>query len=132
MNFKRAVREALLLFPSELVISTPSNETKDGARSANLAKAWGRAEDSVSAASVWQQLAVWSVGCALHQLVKEAGFQGHQLAHKKNIDLQYVEFKFAESLLTPNTWFPGEIKRAYRRDRYKRGLPEFTQNNKNI
>jgi hypothetical protein len=122
MNFRRAVKEALLFFPSELTVSIGSNGKGS---SNNLAKAWEFAEDSSSNASVWAQLAVWSVGCALFRLAEEAGSQGYRFAYKKNIDFKYVEFKFAESLLTPNTWFPGEIKRAYQRDRCKRNLPPF-------
>lgn len=122
MKFHRAVREALLLFPSDLSITS---HERDIARSNDLKFAWERAEDTASNGSVWLHIAVWAVGCALFCLVREAGMQGNIVAHKKNIDFGYVEFKFAESLLTPNTWFPGDVKRAYKRDRRKRGVPDF-------
>jgi hypothetical protein len=100
MNFRRAAREALLLFPSELVITS---HTGNAVRSHSLKEAWERAEDTASHSSIWSHLSVWAVGCGLFRLVKEAGIRGDEVAYKKNVDLCYVEFKFAESLLTPNT-----------------------------
>lgn len=122
MNFRRAVKEAMLFFPSEFAVSIGANGKGN---STDLARAWKLAEDRTSNASVWAELAVWSVGCALFRLAREAGSQGHKIAHKADIDFNYVEFKFAESLITPNTWFPGDVKRAYQRDRRKRNLPPF-------
>ena len=127
MNYSRALREALLLFPSELVVSNPDRLPTEVATSSNLSSAWQQAEENTKNWSVWHQLAVWSAGCALHRLVRKEGAKGLQAAHKSMIDRKYAEFKFAESLLTPNTWIPGHVRRAYRRDRALRGLTCFPE-----
>lgn len=122
MNSRRAIREALLLFPTELIVSNPERAQETTARSCNLAIAWEKAEDLTKDWSVWHQLAVWSVGCALHRLVQQEGAKGALSVNKHQLDRKYVEFKFAESLLTSNNWFPRQVKRAYQRDRQLRGL----------
>jgi hypothetical protein len=127
MNYCRAIREALLLFPAELIVSNPHRLPNEMAKSSNLAKAWERAEVLTKTWSVWHQVAVWSVGCALHRLVREEAAKGAHTVHKSEIDRKYAEFKFAESLLTPNTWIPRHIRRAYRRDRTLRGLARFPE-----
>jgi hypothetical protein len=127
MNYKRAIREALLLFPPELIVCNPHRPATEVAKSSNLAEAWERSEELTKNSSVWHQLAVWAAGCALHRLVREEGAKGVQTIPKSMIDRKYAEFKFAESLLTTNTWFPRHIKRAYRRDRALRGLTRFPE-----
>jgi hypothetical protein len=127
MKYSRAIREALLLFPSELIVSNPRRLPTEVAKSSNLAKAWEQAEEIAKKWSVWHQLAVWSAGCALHRLVREEGEKGVHAIDKRMIDRKYAEFKFAESLLTPNTWIPRHIRRAYRRDRALRGLSRFPE-----
>jgi hypothetical protein len=128
MNYQRAFREAFLLFPSSLSISTPSGEVGAHAKSVELAQAWEKAEQLTTTWSEWHQLAVWAIGCALHRCVREEGAKGVHSVSKTLLDRRYAEYKFAESLLTPNKWFPRHIKRAYRRDRLSRGLPPFQSN----
>jgi hypothetical protein len=123
MNYRRAIREALMLFPAELVTSNAEKDPEAVVRSRNLAHAWENAENLTKSWSVWHQLAVWSIGCALHRLVKQEGAKGALSVSKHQLDRKYVEFKFAESLLTANNWHPRQVKRAYQRDRQLRGLP---------
>ena len=127
MNFKRAMRETLRLFPSvmEVVPNQPGAPSK--AHSPGLTQAWSTAEKLAERQSDWHHIAVWAVGCALHRAVQQAAMSGSKVALKKDIDRQYLEHKFAESLLTPNTWFPRYIKRAYRRDRALRGIPPYNE-----
>jgi hypothetical protein len=127
MNYKRAIREALRLFPSvmDIVPSQPGAPSK--AHSPNLTQAWSTAEDLANGQSDWHQIAVWAVGCALHRAVQQAAMSGNNVALKTDINRQYLEHKFAESLLTPNTWFPRHIKRAYLRDRALRGVPPYNE-----
>jgi hypothetical protein len=131
MNYQRAFREALAFFPTELLISNSDRQKGEEAKSRTLADAWARAEELTGSWSVWHQLAVWSIGCALHRLVRLEGTKGAISANKHMLDRKYAEFKFAESLLSKNRWFPGHIKRAYKRNREQRGLPRFEQQNRN-
>jgi hypothetical protein len=127
MNYRRAIREALRLFPSELevVLNEPNAPSK--AHSPSLSKAWSSADDLADQQSDWQYLAVWAIGCALHRAVQQAANSNKAVALKRDIDMRYLEHKFAQSLLTPNTWFPRHIKRAYRRDRTLRGVPPYNE-----
>jgi hypothetical protein len=97
------------------------------AHSPCLSKAWSSADDLAEGQSDWHNIAVWAVGCAMHRAVQQAAASGNEVAFKHNIDKQYLEHKFAESLLKPNTWFPRHIKRAYRRDRALRGVPPYNE-----
>jgi hypothetical protein len=123
MNYKRAIREALRLFPSQLEVAPNKPNAPSKAHSPSLSKAWSSADDLSDRQSEWHYIAVWAVGCALHRAVQQAADSGSTVALKSDIDMRYVEHKFAQSLLTPNTWFPRHIKRAYRRDRALRGVP---------
>ncbi len=127
MNYRKAFREALRFFPSNLIVVEGVRSPDGIAKSSNLAAAWEQAEVQTKNWSVWHQLAVWAVGCALQRLVREEGAKGFQFVRKEMLDYKYAEYKFAESLLTPNTWFPRHIKRAYRRDRFLRGLRRFPE-----
>lgn len=127
MNYRRAVREAMRQFPSQLQITHQSPDSSAKPHSPVLVQAWGRAEEWASKQSDWHHIAVWAVGCALHRLVKEQAEMGEMSVEKTQICRRYMEHKFAESLLTPNHWFPRHIKRAYRRDRLLRGLPPFPE-----
>jgi hypothetical protein len=127
MNYKRAIREALRLFPSEMevVLNKPNAPSK--AHSPSLSKAWSSADDLADRQSDWQCIAVWAIGCALHRAVQQAANANKTVALKRDIDIRYLEQKFAQSLLTPNTWFPRYIKRAYRQDRALRGVPPYNE-----
>jgi len=127
MNYKRAIREALRLFPSQLDVVPNKPNAPSKAHSPSLSKAWSSADDLSDRQSEWHCIAVWAVGCALHRAVQQAADSGSTVALKSDIDMRYVEHKFAQSLLTPNTWFPRHIKRAYRRDRALRGIPPFSE-----
>ena len=127
MNYKRAIRETLLLFPSVLeVVPTPPGSHKR-AHSPSLTKAWALADELANRQSEWHYIAVWSIGCALHRLIQEGAEVGATFVEKRNVNRTYIEHKFSESLLTSNTWFPRHIKRAYRRDRMLRGIAPFLE-----
>ena len=127
MNYKRAIREALRLFPSEMEVVLNKPDAPSKAHSPSLSKAWSLANELADRQSDWHYIAVWAIGCALHRVVQQAAGSGKPIALKRDIDMRYLENKFAQSLLTPNTWFPRHIKRAYCRDRAFRGVPRYSE-----
>jgi len=97
MKFSRILKETRLIWASKINI-TDGTLSEEGGYFPQLSAEWDLAEERVSSLNEFNELMVWAIFCGLHKLAIETLKSGGNEISIKNIDLPYVEHKFAESL----------------------------------
>jgi hypothetical protein len=114
MNYKRALKESLRFWPEDIDISD-GKVFSEGGTFPQLSRHWRLAEEHAGKWSEWHQLAVWAIFCAIHLKARNELTNGNFRLAKSNIDLSYVQQKFAENLLRQDSSYPRFMRRSFMR-----------------
>lgn len=117
MKFGRILRQSYRFWPCEINIADAKLQG-EGGLFPTLSCAWSSAEAFAEDWSEEHRFMVWALFCALHEKARELAADGKQVLNKYSIDQNYLEKKYAESVLA--SWVPGHIRRSYIRDAKKR------------
>jgi len=123
MKFKKVLREALRLWPSQRWISEGRLMAGDGGLSPQLSAHWEMAQAHAKAWSEAHQLMVWAIFCAWHKAAVEHFKAGRGRIAKSDLDIRHFRQKYEESLFADGSRYPRQMLRAYRRELRSRPRP---------
>lgn len=123
MKFKKVLREALRLWPSQIGISDGRLMAGDGGLFPQLSEHWEMAEAHAKAWSEAHQLMVWAIFCAWHKAAVAHFKVGRGRIAKSDLDMRHLRQRYEESLFADGSRYPRQMLRAYRRELTSRPRP---------
>jgi len=116
MKFKKVLREALRLWPSQIGISDGRLMAGDGGLFPQLTEHWEMAEAHAKAWSEAHQLMVWAIFCAWRKAAVAHFKAGRGWIAKSDLDMRHLRQRYEESLFADGSRYPRQMLRAYRRE----------------
>lgn len=99
MTFKEVYNLTIKYYPSEIDISDGTMVSKDGGNFKILSKFWNNAELKTENESDFIKLMVWGIFCAFHKKAVDNFQNGKKTVALVELDMEYLKYKFEESLL---------------------------------
>jgi len=116
MKFKKVLREALRLWPSQIWISDGHLMAGDGGLFPLLSEHWEMAQDQAKAWGEAHQPMVWAIFCAWHKAAVAHFKAGRGRIAKSDLDIRHLRQKYEESLFADGSRYPRQMLRAYLRE----------------
>ena len=116
MTFKEIYNQAIKYYPSEIDISDGTMVVKGGGNFKTLSKLWDNAELKSENESDFIKLMVWGIFCAYHKKAIENYMNGKKTVSLNELDMEYLKYKFEESLLDTEYENYAELRTKYKTD----------------
>lgn len=99
MTFKEVYNQTIKYYPSEIDISDGKTVEKGNGNFKTLSESWDKAELKTENESDFIKLMVWGIFCAYHKKAIDNFLNGKNTVSLTELDMEYLKFKFEESLL---------------------------------
>jgi hypothetical protein len=117
MKFSRLLREGKLFWPHKIYVGDGELQEEDGVYFPTLSDAWNKAEELENNLNEWHELMSWAIFCGAHKLACEAlKLGGVEYIYIKDIDHNYVQTQFSESLLGIHSGWTKQTRTQYVND----------------
>ncbi|MEP0211803.1 MAG: hypothetical protein ABJD66_01215 [Cellulophaga sp.] len=114
MTFKEVYNLTTKYYPSEIDISDGKTVVKDGGNFKTLSESWDNAELKTENESEFIKLMVWGIFCAYHKKAIENFLNGEKTVSLTELDMEYLKYKFEESLLDTEFENYAELRTEYK------------------
>ncbi|WP_350290036.1 hypothetical protein [uncultured Croceitalea sp.] len=114
MTFKEVYNLTIKYYPYEIDISDGKNVVKGGGNFKTLSKSWNEAELKTERESDFIKLMVWSIFCGYHKKAIDNFKNGKKTVSLKELDMEYLKYKFEESLLDTKDNYYAELRTDYK------------------
>ena len=116
MKFKEVYNLTAKYYPSEIDISDGKNVGKGGGNFKTLSESWNNAELKTKNESDFIKLMVWGIFCAFHKKAIDKFLDGKKTVCLTELDMEYLKYKFEESLLDTEHNYYAELRVKYKID----------------
>ncbi|MCG8803988.1 hypothetical protein [Tenacibaculum finnmarkense] len=114
MTFKEIYSLTIKYYPSEIDISDGTMVVKGGGNFKTLSELWDNAELKSENESDFIKLMVWGIFCAYHKKAIENFMNGKKTVSLTELDMEYLKYKFEESLLDTEYDYYNELRTEYK------------------
>lgn len=114
LTFKEIYSLTIKYYPSEIDISDGTMVVKGGGNFKTLSELWDNAELKSENESDFIKLMVWGIFCAYHKKAIENFMNGKKTVSLTELDMEYLKYKFEESLLDTEYDYYNELRTEYK------------------
>ncbi len=114
MTFKEVYNLTIKYYPSEIDISDGKMVEKGGGNFKKLSELWDEAELKTEKESDFIKLMVWAIYCGYHKKAIDNFMNGKKTVSLNEIDVEYLKYKFEESLLDTEYNYYAELRKEYK------------------
>lgn len=114
MTFKEIYNRTIKYYPSEIDISDGKSVEKGGGNFKILSESWDNAELETENESDFIKLMVWGIFCAYHKKAIDNFLNGKKKVSLAELDMEYLKYKFEESLLDREYDYYAELRKEYK------------------
>ncbi|WP_297867858.1 hypothetical protein [uncultured Flavobacterium sp.] len=114
MTFKEIYNLTTKYYPSEIDISDGKMVEKGHGNFQTLSESWGNAELKTENETDFIKLMVWGLFCAYHKKAIDNFLNGKKTVSLTELDMEYLKFKFEESLLNTELENYAELRKEYK------------------
>ena len=114
MTFKEVYNQTKTFWPSEIDISDGTMVEIGSGKFPNLSKSWNNAELKTENESEFIKLMVWGIFCAYHKKAIENFIDGKKIVSLSELNMEYLKYKFEESLLDTEFDNYAELRTEYK------------------
>ncbi|SDH81985.1 hypothetical protein [Winogradskyella thalassocola] len=114
MTFKEVYNLTIKYYPSEINISDGKNVVKVGGKFKKLSESWNEAELKTKKESDFIKLMVWGIFCGYHKKAIDNFMNGKKTVSLNELDMEYLKYKFEESLLDTKDDYYAELRTDYK------------------
>ena len=114
MTFKEVYNQTIKYYPSEINISDGKMLSKNGGNFKTLSEFWNNAELKTQNESDFIKLMVWGIFCAFHKKAIDNFQKGKISVSMVELDMEYLKYKFEESLLDKEYDYYADIRAKYK------------------
>ena len=114
MTFKEIYNLTIRYYPSEIDISDGKIVKKDSGDFKRLSESWNNAELKTENESDFIKLMVWGIFCAYHKKAIDNFQNGKKTVSLTELDMEYLKYKFEESLLDTEFEYYAELRTEYK------------------
>ncbi|RBP25950.1 hypothetical protein DFR65_1213 [Oceanihabitans sediminis] len=116
MTFKEVYNRTIKYYPSEIDISDGKTVEKNSGNFKTLSESWDNAELKADNESDFIKLMVWGIFCAYHKKAIDNFLNGKKTVSLTELDMEYLKYKFEESLLDSEFDNYAELRTEYKTD----------------
>lgn len=116
MTFKEVYNLTIKYYPSEIDISDGTMVVEGGGNFITLSKLWDNVELKTENESGFINLMVWGIFCAFHKKAIENVIDGKKTVSLTELDMEYLKYKFEESLLDTEFNECSALRKEYKSD----------------
>ena len=113
MTFKEVYNLTIKYYPSEIDISNATMVEKDSGYFKTLSESWDIAELKTNNESGFIKLMIWGIFCAYHKKAIDNFQSGKMTVSLIELDMEYLKYKFEESLLDTEFENYAELRAKY-------------------
>ena len=113
MTFTEVYNKTVNYYPSEIDISDGKAVVKGGGNFKTLSESWDNAELKTGNESDFIKLMVWGIFCAYHKKAIDNFLNGEKTVFLTELDMEYLKYKFEESLLDAEFENYAELRTEY-------------------
>jgi hypothetical protein len=114
LTFKEVYNLTIKYYPSEIDISYATMVSKSGGNFKTLSEFWDNAELKTENESDFIKLMVWGIFCAYHKKAIDNFKNGKMTVSLNELDMEYLKYKFEESLLDTELENYAELRTEYK------------------
>jgi hypothetical protein len=114
LTFKEVYNLTIKYYPSEIDISDATMVSKGGGNFKTLSEFWDNAELKTENESNFIKLMVWGIFCAYHKKAIDYFKNGKMTVSLNELDMEYLKYKFEESLLDTELENYAELRTEYK------------------
>ena len=114
MTFKEIYKLTIKYYPLKIDISDGKNVVKGGGNFKNLSESWNNAELKTENESDFIKLMVWGIFCGYHKKAIDNFMNGKKTVSLDELDMEYLKYKFEESLLDTEDNYYAELRTEYK------------------
>jgi phage terminase large subunit-like protein len=114
MTFKEVYNRTIKYYPSEIDISDGKTVEKNSGNFKTLSESWDNAELKAENESDFIKLMVWGIFCAYHKKAIDNFLNGKKTVSLTELDMEYLKYKFEESLLDTEFDNYAELRTEYK------------------
>ncbi|MBW1294837.1 hypothetical protein [Aquimarina litoralis] len=114
MTFKEVYNKTIKYYPSEIDISDGKSVGKDGGNFKIMSELWNKVELETESESDFIRLMVWGIFCAYHKKAINNFLNGKRKVSLAELDIEYIKYKFEESLLDTEYNHYAELRKEYK------------------
>ena len=113
MTLKKIYILTTQFWPSEIDISDGTFIEMDSGNFPILSESWDKAELKTKNESEFIKLMVWGIYCACHKKAIENFLNGKMTVSLTELDMEYLKYKFEESLFDSEFDYYAELRAEY-------------------
>ena len=114
LTFKEVYNLTIKYYPSEIDISDGKTVVKGVGNFKTLSESWNDAELKTENESDFIKLMVWGIFCAYHKKAIDKFINGKKTVSLTELDMEYLKYKFEESLLDKEFENYAELRTEYK------------------
>ena len=114
MTFKEIYNLTIKYYPSEIDISDGKMVEKGSGKFKKLSESWNEAELKTEKESDFIKLMVWGIFCGYHKKSIDNFMNGKKTVSLDELDMEYLKYKFEESLLDTEDNYYAELRTEYK------------------